>query len=565
MTKKTLFSKIAIPFTLLFSISGLLLYMIISTLATRYLENMIVDDMLAKQSDVSTGLSLIFDDMNLTYSRMVLDPELKKILEDDSRSEEEKDFEYQTLISSVGYNNDLFLDIIVYYDGFSLSNNAQSNVVSSDFIESVSDSNNLLLIGSPQFFEDRYIIPVGKKMRNFPLQNGDGVVVFLINELALREIYSSVNADYGVTFIFGEEIITHSEGEGIGDSGYLFDIDGISTTRQVFLQDKNYIVVNSELEEFNMQYNIDWSIVSLLEERTIFYDIYGLNRLNILITVLVTIISLILAYVLSKRISTPFEKMVYSIKQFADNLTKNLSKEHPFEEIRTLDKAYDEMMQQILDLLDSKEKEAEAKRALELYSLQVQINPHFLYNTLDAIAWMAKMKDQSEIEQLSLSLAEFFRLSLHKGEKFITIAEEFDIIRRYMEIESIRFPGKINVEYNIEEGIEDLKTLKLILQPLVENAIKHGLSQKSGVGTLLISASKSEDDILLSVADNGAGFDIPNNLFSIENQDIKQGYGLRNVNDRLLLEYGESYGLTVTSEKGVGSTVVAKIKIKSTL
>ena len=197
------------------------------------------------------------------------------------------------------------------------------------------------------------------------------------------------------------------------------------------------------------------------------------------------------------------------------------------------------------------------QRRLELESLQMQINPHFLYNTLDAISWMARIKKQPEIDRLVMNLAKFFRLFLHGGDKFVTVADEVGMVLSYLEIDKIRFPDRVTVHTEIDEDVKNLLTLKLILQPVIENSLKYAFAEKHG--NLYIRAFAEGGDIIFEVEDDGAGFDVPDGLLTgIPNKE--GGYGLKNVNERIRLQYGEGYGLSVVSIKGHGTTVRIKVK-----
>jgi two-component system sensor histidine kinase YesM len=204
----------------------------------------------------------------------------------------------------------------------------------------------------------------------------------------------------------------------------------------------------------------------------------------------------------------------------------------------------------------------EIQRKLELDSLQMQINPHFLYNTLDAIAWMAKIKKEPEIEKLVMNLAKFFRLSLHKGDKYITVKEEVELVKCYLEIDKIRYPGKVEVTTQIESGLEECKTLKLILQPIIENSLKYAFPDRNG--NIKIKVYSYENDLCYEITDDGVGFDIPSAL--LENKkDPKtlSGYGLYNINERIKLEYGENYGLEIFSKIGEGTKIQIRIAKKT--
>ena len=209
------------------------------------------------------------------------------------------------------------------------------------------------------------------------------------------------------------------------------------------------------------------------------------------------------------------------------------------------------------ELIERNNIEKEKQRRAELAALQAQINPHFIYNALDAIAWYAKIEKQSYLADMVYELATFFRISLHKGENIIKVSEEISHVESYIAIEQMRFPGVFEVEYKIQEDLLDEKMIKIILQPIVENSIKHGFDNMDSGGKINITGYKNENgDIIFEIEDNGHGMDF--NPLYVEKS--KRGYGIRNVNERIRLEYGEEYGLSYNSIPGEGTIVKVKLK-----
>jgi two-component system sensor histidine kinase YesM len=270
----------------------------------------------------------------------------------------------------------------------------------------------------------------------------------------------------------------------------------------------------------------------------------------------------VLASRTSQYITKPVKKLIESLKSFQKHRKREgLSILNDKDEIYELEQSYNQMIEEIIRLIDENNMEMENKRKLELYALQMQINPHFLYNTLDTIAWLAKLRNEKDIEHLVLSLAKFFRLSLHKGDKFIKIAEEIELVKSFLEIERMRFPDLFTVKYEIADEVKTQETLKLIFQPIVENSIKHGFAGIDYKGELILRAYSSADDIIFEVEDNGLGFNPADDIFA----DDKilaglGGYGLKNVDERVKLEYGREYGVRVVSELNIGTKVIIKIK-----
>jgi two-component system sensor histidine kinase YesM len=236
------------------------------------------------------------------------------------------------------------------------------------------------------------------------------------------------------------------------------------------------------------------------------------------------------------------------------------------DEITELGMSFNIMIGKIRELLDSKIKEQETLKKAEMRALQAQINPHFLYNTLDTIIWMAEAKKNDQVIEIVSALSSFFRISLSKGRDWITIGEEVERTKSYLTIQKIRYRDILDFKIEVDQEASDFTILKLILQPLVENALYHGIKNKRGGGTIIVRAKqKNVDEILLEVEDDGIGF-TPEKLAQLKEEldddsgDIRleSGFGVGNVNNRIRLYYGKQYGVTIKSEYNTG-TIVALI------
>jgi two-component system sensor histidine kinase YesM len=203
--------------------------------------------------------------------------------------------------------------------------------------------------------------------------------------------------------------------------------------------------------------------------------------------------------------------------------------------------------------------EQEAKRKSEMKALQAQINPHFLYNTLDSIVWMAETNN-SEVVTMTEALARLFRITLSRGEDQITLEQELEHVRNYLIIQSLRYINKFDYELDAEESLLQNKVLKLILQPLVENSIYHGIKNKRQKGHIRITARAEHGRLLILVQDDGIGMS-PEKAATIlqsaasDHKDRFSGIGVRNVHERIQLYYGPEYGLQFESKPGEGTTV----------
>lgn len=209
-------------------------------------------------------------------------------------------------------------------------------------------------------------------------------------------------------------------------------------------------------------------------------------------------------------------------------------------------------------------REQKRLRKAELDLLQAQINPHFLYNTLDAIVWSAEAGNQKQVVSMVGSLSDFFRTSLNRGKEIITIREELQHVRSYLEIQQIRYQDILSYEISVPEDIFEYRIPKITLQPLVENALYHGIKNRRGGGKIIVSGENKEDCILLKVIDDGMG------MTKERKAEVERGlreatpeessiYGLYNINERIRLTYGGSYGIYLESEFEKGTVVTVRL------
>lgn len=299
----------------------------------------------------------------------------------------------------------------------------------------------------------------------------------------------------------------------------------------------------------------------------------GFARWQVLSVILIfsaVVFSVVAAWGLSKSIYTPIKKLHDVTTTITKNDLQALMTSDNVDEITELGMSFNIMIGKIKELLDSKMKEQENLKKAELRALQAQINPHFLYNTLDTIIWMAESKQTEQVVQLVSALSSFFRISLSKGMDWITIGEELERIRSYLTIQKMRYRDILDFRIEVDDDVADNTILKLILQPLVENALYHGIKNKRQGGTIVIRAKrKGIDEVQLQVEDDGIGF-TPEKLAQLraalddDSDDMKMesGFGIDNVNKRIRLYYGKPYGLSIQSEHATGTCVTLVIPAK---
>lgn len=263
----------------------------------------------------------------------------------------------------------------------------------------------------------------------------------------------------------------------------------------------------------------------------------------------------------AQRITKPINELCEKVKRLGKGDFTIIPVKTKNEEIKTLDDGFNEMIIHITNLLNKIKEDEKVLHKTELELLQAQINPHFLYNTFDSIIWLAETHCYDDVVNMVSSLSTFFRNSLNKGQDIITLEDEEKQVCSYLEIQKIRYSDILEYEINIPKDLLGYSLPKLTLQPLVENALYHGIKNKRGMGKILISGSENETDIILSVKDNGIGISASHlrDLCAGIYEDKHTGLGLVNVHKRLKLYCGEEYGLVFESIEGEGTEVIIHI------
>lgn len=263
---------------------------------------------------------------------------------------------------------------------------------------------------------------------------------------------------------------------------------------------------------------------------------------------------------ISARISDPIRRLEQSVKELEAGAQEVAIREDGCYEVRRLAHSIASMVSTMRHLMDDIILQEKRKRRSELEVLQSQINPHFLYNTLDSVIWMTEAGRYDEAIQMVTSLARLFRIALSRGRSFIPLADELEHARHYMTIQQIRYQDKFAAAVSAGEGTEGLYTLKLIVQPLLENAIYHGMAGCEEDGRITVTAKRDGGDLVIDVSDNGVGMppEVVERLLDESQPQTRSsgsGIGVRNVHRRIRLTFGESYGLEVFSEPDEGTTV----------
>jgi len=310
-----------------------------------------------------------------------------------------------------------------------------------------------------------------------------------------------------------------------------------------------------------------WKLVGVVPADNI-WDNYGQLLLFFLFVVLFSIFLLVFVNLhLSERISVPIKTLERAVKELeAGREEVDIDVSGPYE-IEHLGHSIRSMVSTMRHLMDDIIEQEAQKRRSELDVLQSQINPHFLYNTLDSVVWMTENGRTDEAILMVTSLARFFRISLSRGSNIIPIADELEHARHYLTIQKMRYKNKFSAVIAAEDGVEGLYTIKLIVQPILENAIYHGMAYADGDGEIAVRARRDGEDVVIEVADNGPGMPeetverLLDQSYAAAPGTKGSGIGLRNVHQRIRLTFGEEYGLAIHSEPDAGTTVCIRLPV----
>jgi two-component system sensor histidine kinase YesM len=371
-----------------------------------------------------------------------------------------------------------------------------------------------------------------------------------------------------------------SQKAGLGKRGYVYVVDtegnmiyhpnqqliysGLKKEEKIEVLDNSYgsfkqIINNEEslLTIKSVGYT-NWKVIGISYLDELSAAKKDAANFSVMILVIAIILVLSIVTLISAKITKPIKLLDKYMKRVEEGNFDIHVEIKGDREVVHLSKTFNLMMARIRQLMDQIVLEQEAKRKSELNALQAQINPHFLYNTLDSIVWMSENGNSQDVITMVTSLARLFRISISRGKNVITVKEELEHARNYLTIQKVRYKSKFNFEIEAEEEVLQYKTLKLLIQPIIENALYHGIEYMVEEGFIKVSASIAEGKLLFQVRDNGLGMkrEILENILSYNSTNTGgSGVGVKNVHERVQLCYGEQYGIKIESELEEGTTV----------
>ena len=388
-----------------------------------------------------------------------------------------------------------------------------------------------LIIGIPDYF-------ISKQLNN--LKISDESVVFLVDDSG--------------------SIVFKSEDSSAGNR----NVDTIVRKGNFERRTGSFLtVLNKKRHMVNYQAltNFGWRIVAITPEASIYQKLFFIRNITgflMLVSHLFIIISLL---IVKSNMVSPIINLSRLMKRVRKGEMDARSEIDRSDEIGVLSDGFNSMLDEINKLISTIKIDEQTKRDLEFKVLQAQIKPHFLYNTLNSIKWMAEIKGDKNIAKAVTTLVKMLEYNMNDRSIYVKLGQEIEYLKWYIHLSNIRYGNCIESNFEIEAGLEDIYILKLILQPVVENSVNHGLIGRSGKGIINISVKKQGDDVAITITDNGKGIDnatlhsLLEHLASGQKPSKPGGMGLKNVNDRIKMEFGPEYGLIISSNPGEGTEV----------
>ncbi|WP_312908722.1 sensor histidine kinase [Tissierella praeacuta] len=395
-----------------------------------------------------------------------------------------------------------------------------------------------------------------------------GFINGAVNLEKISEIASSIDVYNGFSWIMNKDMDIYSISKDILTNKYISTEELnkiVKKSKEINsgrISLKNIYNKDATLFFSSIPYTEDWILCTIIENNYIHAQTNNIINLVIILGIILLFFSILLAIIISGTLVKPIYKLKNHMVEVSNGNLDSYYETKNNDEISILGKVFNQMLMDIKKLINQVYKVQTQKRNAELRILQSQINPHFLYNTLDTIQWKALEYKAFDVADMINSLSIFFRISLSDGKEFITISDEIEHVRNYLEIQKTRYKDKISYSINLKESISQNLVPKMIIQPLVENSIYHGLKLKKQKGIININVLSENDYIIIEVIDNGIGMNhkmLATTKDNLYNSIESEHYGLYNINERLKLTFKDKYNIDIDSEFGKGTKVLLKI------
>lgn len=384
-----------------------------------------------------------------------------------------------------------------------------------------------------------------------------GTLILGISENEIRKMYSGYITNEQSMFLVDDEnrVISYENNLRI--------TSGVETMEPYLYQVSGYKLIKDESKELLMShYTVNankWKIYTFNDMDVLTARLSKANQSYVVTLIAFFIISTVVSLLFIREFFHPLKALNETMRTVEKG---NLEVEAPVindDEIGDLSLQFNSMIHHVKDLMNEILEVQELKRKAEIQSLQTQINPHFLYNTFATIRYLIYTEKKEDVDKIILSFIKIMKNILSDTKELISIEREIDLLKDYIYIQNYAFSNKVEVQYHIDDEIKSLQTIKLLLQPIIENAFLHGLKPKKEGGVLIINGFRREDKVIFEVIDNGIGFDTTQDMSKSQSDSTRIGY--RNVKDRIELTFGPQYSASIESAPNEGTKVTLEIPI----
>lgn len=545
-------------------------------LSSKQLRDEIGNILLKDTKRIATSIDFLQKDVNELSSFICLEPRIQNFI---TSHETNSNYSLEPL-SNLLASKDYISFIILYSlngNKYYFSNDNSSEIIDLSSFKELSIYNTIIKAkGAPVWFSveslsepiiirNKYSkIAMARVILNFNTYQPAGILIMCINIPTIEKIYTDDLIEKKASSLIldqsGNIIAFQSSTNKFGISFANAIIKKFNLNLQdsfLTIEKSKVIITSNEIPTTN------WRFVNIVSLENVMDKIKkSIVFLYIRIAIICLIVAFIISIYFSSLLTLPLQKLAASMKKVREGHLRekvNLPL-YANDEVSLLVSQYNEMIEKINELVNKIFKLEIHKKEAELKALESQINPHFLYNTLDTIFWRAEKSKDSEISEMIYALSKLFRLTLNRGNEFIQIRGEKEFIESYLFLQSKRYKNKLKYQIQIPDEILNYYIPKLILQPFVENAIVHGIENNNSESIIEVTGKKEGEFINFTIKDNGIGIDedkIKKIKDSLKSSNTKEefGYAIKNVNERLRLYYEDNYKLDINSKIGVGTEV----------
>ncbi len=416
---------------------------------------------------------------------------------------------------------------------------------------------------------DSFVFTAARLMKNLYNDKPIGLLILNVEENVLSRYYEKAQGIGNTIYIVDNHgvIISHTDKtlldkKMILPAQFMKAIDNDKQNNLILRKNGHQILVT-----FCKLPRTNWIIVEEIPLAKLLAPISAMAFLTVVIFLACISMAFVIAYWVAQRISLPIKSLFKLTKEIAKGNLMVSATVQTEDEIGELSRGFNRMVITINQLLEGIRQEEKLKRLAELDFLKAQINPHFLYNTLNSIKCSISLNDKDTAEEMMLSFIRLLKKIFHHENEFVTVREEIDMIKDYIQIMSFRYGDKFDVVYRIPEEVQNLKILKMTLQPIIENSIFHGIEPKKGRGCITVEAKVENDQLQLVITDDGVGMtseQAASVLFQ-DKAELERTFnkvGIKNVHERITLYFGNHYGVKIFSSIGIGTTVEVRMPLQ---